>query len=138
MKDIFKQIATNNGWTFRYAREDYENLYNGVDNNGVVMLLRPLQFNENFNEYGNVETINWSGSFTLSMSSNFDEISYEQRYENYIRPITTTAYEKFKQEMKCTADFSITSINAVEIINSGDFNLDGLFINFQIEQQINE
>lgn len=138
MKDKLKAIATANSWGFTYGRSDFYNLYDGVPDGSVLMFLDPLSSSDILGERGNTEAISWSGKFLLSMSSNIDEIDYEERYTKYIGPITAGAFKAFKAALRCERDYVIKSITSTEVINSGDFNVDGLAVSFIIEQQINE
>ncbi len=135
MKDIFQQICTANNIELVYGRDDFNNLYDDVDDGKVVMFLRPLQTSENFGEYGNTESIDWSGSFILCMDSNLDEIDYDTRYEKYIKPITQGAYKAFKSALVCLPTYSIQSLRTVEVINSFDINADGLAVEFLINEK---
>lgn len=134
MKSILKQFAEANDIKFIYARADFQNLYDGVHDNGVIMFLDPLQSSENLGPRGNTESVDWSGSFLLSVSSDIDSEDYETRYEQTIKPIVDGKYSDFKQFFKCRPEISIESLKTTEVINSLDFNVDGLSVNFVIRE----
>lgn len=138
MKDVLKAIAVANSWGFTYARSDFHNLYDAVPDGGVLMFLDPLTSSEILGARGNTEAIRWSGSFLLSMSSNIDELDYEERYTKYIGPVTAGAYKAFKAALKCERNYLVISLGTTEVINSQDFNVDGLAVSFIIEEQVNE
>ena len=138
MKDFIKQIAESNGWGFSYGREDFHNLYDGLDDDIPVIFLDPVKFRESFNERGRVDFVEYDIKMLVSVSSNFNECDYETRYDNYILPIAAGAYKTIKNAFKCSPDTFVKSSNATEVINSGDFNVDGLAITLVVKSYIND
>lgn len=139
MKDILKEICKAQKWGFTYGRDDFLNLYDGVDDRSkIIMFLDPLSFTDDLNVRSITESRNHQVKFLLSVSSDFDEPDYEVRYDKYIKPLVTPALELIKNTFKCSIDYTITSLSAVEVINSGDFNVDGLAVTSVIRQDVNE
>lgn len=134
MKDLIKNIAEANGWGFTYGRADFHNLYDGYDDGGIILFLDPLSSDEQIGERGNTEAVNWSGSLLLCMSSNLNEQDYETRYETYIGPLTSGAWDTLKMALRCEANYSLISARTTEVINSMDFNVDGLSVSFVIRE----
>lgn len=138
MKELLESVATSNNWGFSYGREDFHNLYKGLNVNTPLMFLDPIISDDDINERGRTESINWSGQFLISVSSKISEKDYETRYAKYIKPIAAPAVKLIKDFFKCQNDYSIIKWRATEVINSGDFNADGLAISFLIRQYVNE
>jgi hypothetical protein len=127
----FKQTAEDNNWVFIYARKDFQNLFNEIeDKEKIYLFLDPIQRSQEFDEYGSEETVNYSGTFMLLKSSDFDE-GYQERYEDDIRPLINAELGKLTKSLACT-DLTINSWNTTEIVNIFDYNLDGIVVKFTI------
>lgn len=135
MYDKLKSIAETNNWVFTYARKDYSNLYDeDIDVNIPHLFVDPIELDEIFDEYNNVESTNYNGSFMLLLSSDIDEEDYNSRYQKYIKPIINTSLQSIKDELQCE-EITIQSWRVVEVIDVFDFNLDGVLVTFSINEQ---
>lgn len=136
MKDFFEALAATNGWAFDYARADFHNLYDGVADDTVLLMLDPLTSNEALGERGDTQSINWQGTLLLCLNSSIDEIDYNERYKKYIQPLTAGAYQTLKAALKCSNTFTLISAQTTEIINTLDLNCDGLSVSFTIREDV--
>lgn len=131
MYNTLKNIATINNWIFTYARHDYQNLVNDVDNTDKIYLfLDPVQTSNEFDEYGDLQAISYSGSFLLLKSSEFDE-GYEERYISHIKPLIDSALKSITDSLSCTS-VGIQSWNTTEVINLFDMNMDGIVVKYTV------
>lgn len=133
MYEILEYIANYNNWFFQYARKDYHNLFDEIEQKNVPHLfLDPVQIIENFDEYNNVISTNYSGSFMLLLSSSIDEEDYNYRYQNYIKPTINESVKIIKEGIKCDGDLLINNWRITEVVNVFDYNFDGVLINYSI------
>jgi hypothetical protein len=138
MYDLIKNICTTNNWVFTYAKKDYSNLYEGdeqVGDDTPLVFLDPVQITETFDEFNNVEDIKYEGSLMIVLSSDIDEIDYDTRYQNYIKPIIDTTLSTLKNSIKCAGDYSINNWRTIEVINALDFNVDGVIVTYSINEE---
>ena len=127
MHDFLKNIAEENDWEFEYSRTDYQNLYNAVEDGKVYMFVDPITSDSKFSDAGN-ETLTYSGKLMLLMSSNVDE-DYKDKYEQYIKPLSTTNRKILVDSFACS-DYQLNTFKVTEIINLFDQNMDGLLITY--------
>ncbi|OCK42537.1 hypothetical protein BA195_10195 [Tenacibaculum soleae] len=134
MYEILKYIADYNNWIFEYARKDFHNLYNEAEQkNTPHLFVDPIQITEGFDEYNNVISTNYSGSFMLLLSSNIDEEDYNYRYQSYIKPIIEDSLKLIKEGIKCDGENLINNWRIIEVINAFDYNFDGVIITYSID-----
>lgn len=134
MYDKFKEIAEVNEWKFFYARRDFLNLEaDEGEEEKIHLMVDPIVIQNQFDEYGSPDSKLYSGHFMILMSSQFDDGSYEDRYNKYIKPLVEQAERELMEGFSCS-DFTLTFWQSVEIINAFDFNYDGLIINYQISK----
>jgi len=134
MKEYFEAIATANDWVFKYARKDYQNLYSEIEvKDKVHLFVDPARFTKVFERDG-VEpiAINYNGVFSMLISSSFDEISYEERYEKYIKPLIDEEIGKIENSLACSSGLTIKRWFGEEAINLFDYNLDGIIVSYEI------
>ena len=133
MYELLKNIALDNNFVFTYARKDYANLFDGAEQVGVPHLfVDPIQTETIFGEYGEVEGLNYTGSFMILLSSDIDDESYDYKYQNHIKPISESALKTIQSSIRCESDLSITNWRTVEVINVFDYSMDGLLITYQL------
>jgi hypothetical protein len=135
MYEILKNICTTNNWIFNYARRDFQNLYDGEEQVGdstPLVFLDPVQITENNDEYNVDESTTYEGSFMVLVSSDFDEIDYDTRYQEYIKPVIKSTLKDIKDGIICDGKLSIQTWRIIEIINAFDFNADGVVITYVI------
>ena len=133
MKEILKAIATANDWGFEYGREDFQNLYDvSESDNTIHLFLDPVGITKNRGDNQEVHSITYSGLFMLLKSSDVDEVSYEYRYENYIKPLIDTNITSIEDSLVCNSLANIDTWDITEIINVFDYNLDGVMIKYKI------
>lgn len=129
MYDILKNIAESNDWVFKYARQDFQNLYDEMENDLVHLFVDPITIDTVFSATGN-ETITYSGKLMLLVSSDIGD-DYETKYENTIKELIATSTSRITQRMICE-DATINKFQTVEVINLFDYNLDGVLVNYSI------
>lgn len=134
MKEIFEAIALANGWVFKYARKDFMNLFSEIEQKDVIhFFVDPAKFKFNMDEYGNAQTKTYRGFFMMLYSSDFDEGSYEVRYDKYIKPLIDEACGSISASIACEYAGTIDDWGeGEEIINEFDYNLDGVILNYKI------
>lgn len=130
MYDFFKDAAESNGWVFEYGRSDYQNLYNQEISGGTVHLfVDPIVIDSSFSDAGN-ESQTYSGKFMMLLSSDVDE-QYQDKYNDYIKPLINTSLQNFKDELVC-GEMTINKFQMMEVINLFDYNLDGVLVTYSI------
>lgn len=133
MYEILKQICADNDYPFTYARSDFQNLFDEVEEKGVPHLfLDPITVSDNFSDMGVVEVKNYTGSFLLVVSSDLDEESYQYRFDNYIKPIINQAMEVIQEGIRCADVVTFDRWQVTEVINVFDYNFDGVAVQFSI------
>lgn len=134
VKEKLKELALANGWRFKYARRDYQNLIDATQfisdemkdagNGETVLFLDPVvRKTENLG-------VRYTGNFMVLKSSNLDE-NYEDRTEINIDPIVNQVMTVMVQKLKCIYD--VDNWTSIEVINVFDFNADGLSVNFNLK-----
>jgi hypothetical protein len=129
MYEFLKDLASDNDWVFEYSRTDYQNLMNELQMEKVHLFVDPITIDSSFSESG-FETKSYSGKMMLLLSSDVDE-SYQDKYQDYIKPLLTTTLQTLKGSLVCT-DATFNKFQSTEVINLFDENLDGLLINYNI------
>ena len=133
MYEILKALAKSNGWIFEYGRTDFQNLSDASEKKNVShVFLDPVEIIKNRNDSQVVESITYSNSFMILYSSDIDEISYEERYQKYIKPIVLTEIGIVENELICEKKATIEQWKIVEVINMFDYNLDGILVTYII------
>lgn len=133
MKEILEQFATAQNWPFEYGREDYLNLFKKPEQIEVSHLfVEPITIEKNRNDSQQVESISYSGMFMLLYSSKFDKASYNDRYNDYIKPIINTQIEDLEQHLICEHEASLDQWKITEVINILDYNLDGVIVDYKV------
>lgn len=127
MYEFLKNIAEANSWGFEYARQDYQNLVNDIEENKTRFFVDPIITDSKFSDTGS-ETVTYSGKLMLMLSSDVDE-EYNDKYEQHIKPLFDGACATLKDAFSCS-DFQLNSWKTTEIINLFDQNLDGLLITY--------
>ena len=137
MYELLKEISETNNWFFTYARPDHQNLFDEdeINDNDLLVFLDPVKIDESFNDFGAVESIKYSGSFMLVVSSDYDEESYEYRYINYIKPILDNTLNVIKSSIRCESDLNINNWSTIEVINYLDFNSDGVIVKYVLSDE---
>jgi hypothetical protein len=133
MYEILKAIATAEGWPFDYGRTDFHNLFEASEQKEVSHLfLDPVKVRDVDNDSGVTEQKVYSGSFMILFSSDIDEKSYDDRYQNYIKPIVDGDLLTIKESLRCTYEANFDLWETIEVINVFDYNFDGVICNYQI------
>lgn len=134
MYEILKEIALANGWAFTYARKDFANLYDEIEvSDKPYIFLDPVVIEDAENDSDVLEATIHSGSFMLVMSSDLDDADYNDRYEDYIKPLLEGAARDLKDWIRCGSrniDFNLWK--KTEVINAFDYNFDGLIVSYNI------
>lgn len=132
MHDFFKNIAASNSWGFEYGRSDYQNLERDIEAGKIYLYVDPIITDSKFTDVGN-ETLSYSGKFMLLLSSDVDE-EYEDKYNDYIKPLLTDGLQIFKDEVACS-DYQITLFRVIEVINLFDQNFDGVLVSYNVTNE---
>src|SRR5690606_12151001 len=108
LRDVFENIATENNWKLVYARRDYQNLTDVTDM--IYSASKSLETGETFlfvdpiirrpNEFGTT----YSGNFMILTNSDLDDVSYEAKFEKYIRPLLYDLRVRFHTKLLCDYD----------------------------------
>ena len=134
MYNILKNIAETNNFEFIYARRDFQNLNRGdADLNKIFLFLDPIQKNDSFDEYSNLISTTYNGTFMLVKQSNFGD-DYQVRFEEIIRPLIEEKLNLITDSFGCT-DYSIESWNTTEIINLFSQNFDGVIVSYSMTHE---
>lgn len=137
MYDILKAIAASNDWPFIYARQDWQNLYDDIEKKNVsYVFLDPVERDKVRNDTNVVEAIIYSGRFMIVRSSDIDEESYDDRYQDYIKPILEADILTIEEALSCVYEVEFSQWKIIELINFLDYNLDGLIVNFNITEKV--
>lgn len=131
MEEILRNIAQVQGWSYLYGRSDFQNLFDS-DTQDVTMFVDPIEVEDEFNEAGVTEKTIHSGNFMLLFSSDIDEVDYDTRYQNYIKPLISSAMSEIKKALQCNNNVMIQRWKIVEVINMLDNNGDGIICTFQV------
>lgn len=131
MEEILRNIAQLQGWSYLYGRSDFQNLFDS-DTQEVSIFVDPVEIEEEFNEAGVTEKTIHSGNFMLLLSSDIDEIDYDTRYQNYIKPLISSAMGEIKKALQCNNNVMLQRWKIVEVINMLDNNGDGIICTFQV------
>jgi hypothetical protein len=136
VKEKLKEIALANGWRFKYARRDYQNLIDATafisdemrdaGNGETVLFLDPVV--RKSEDLG----MRYTGNFMVLKSSNLDE-GYEDRAEVNIDPLIQKVMVEMKNKLRCI--YSIDNWTSIEVINVFDFNADGLSVAFNLKAE---
>lgn len=137
MKDTFTTIANSNNWGMLYARRDFQNLFDEEpEEQKVYLFLDPIKRGKTFGDYNQVTSKTYTGSFMLVMSSNLDEIDYQTRFDKYIKPIINKAESIILEYIRCNTDIVINSYDSTEVINTLDYNTDGIVVSFSASEDV--
>lgn len=133
MYEFLKDLAAANGWPFDYGRSDYHNLFRGAEQKELThIFLDPVGTTDVDNDSGVVEKVIHSGLFFIVFSSDIDEKSYNDRYQDYIKPILDGDLKLIKNELGCNNNISINLWEKLEVINFLDYNFDGIICTYKI------
>jgi hypothetical protein len=133
MYDILKTICTAESFPFVYARRDFQNLYNEVEQKNVPHLfLDPVIIEDVVNDMNVIEGKIYSGDFMVLVSSDIDEESYDARYQNHIKPLIDSAVATIKETIRCGQEVTFNLWRTIEVINAFDYNFDGLIVSYNI------
>lgn len=133
MKHVIENIAEDNGWAVFYGRTDFHNLYDGEDDDKILIFLDPIAIDKTFdNVTERVDGLYYTAKMLISVSSNLDTADYQTRYDNHIKPLVDNAFKIITEHFECNFRYSITSYSILEVINSGDYNVDGIAVNMKV------
>lgn len=134
MYEILKAFALANDWGFFYGRHDFQNLEDLDETEAakIQLFLDPVEIEENENDTNVTESAIHSGRFMLLMSSDIDEQSYDDRYQDYIKPLIETQLKILKESIACGYEVTFNLWKTIEVINILDFNFDGIIVTFNI------
>lgn len=123
-----------NGWVFTYARKDYANLFDEEEQKDIPhIFLDPVETDENYDEYGNIESVNYKGTMMVLVSSDLDAEDYDEKYQNNIKPIIKNTLEIIRDGIRCDGENTISNWRVIEVINVFDYNFDGVIITYSVD-----
>lgn len=135
LKYSLEAIANHFHWKVVYARRDYQNLTDVTDfiystsqsyeTGETFMLIDPII------RHPHETGITYTGNLMILTNSDLDTESYEEKFENYIRPLLAIVLGRMKSNLLCNYDINLWRV--IEIINFFDFNADGVSINFELK-----
>lgn len=134
MKELIESFALSNNFQVDYGTAAFQNLHNS-ESQGIHLFIDPIKVQDNLDpDYGTTLSKTYSGSFLMVRPSNLSEL-YPFRYTNYIEPCKT-AYEAFKEFLRCEGSLTLNSLGYIEIVNSPSLSLscDGLLITYSVTQ----
>ena len=133
MYDILKSICATEDWVFTYARKDFQNLFNEIERVNIPhIFLDPVVIEDVVNDMGATEAKIYSGDFMIMVSSDIDCESYDQRFQDHIKPLIETSIESLKDSIRCGQNVSFNLWRTIEVINAFDYNFDGLIVSYNI------
>lgn len=133
MYEILKALAAANGWVFEYGRSDFQNLFEASEQKEVShIFLDPMEIRDIDNDSGVTEKKGYSGSFMILYSSDIDEQSYDDRYQDYIKPIIEGDLITIKDSLVCTYEAKVILWKITEVVNVFDYNFDGAICTFEV------
>lgn len=144
LKNVLEDVAALNGWVFSYGNRNNHNLLNNeLEANKKYLLVDSPRRTPQINEYGGINGKVYRGMLMILEQSNFDAVYDTQRendkedgrYEKHIKPIIETDVIKLIDAITCDTDLSITNFEIIEAINVLDANLDGVIINYVIDER---
>lgn len=134
MYEILKAIAAamDPVWGFFYAKHDYRNLFTEVEiKDRIQIFLDPVEIEDVYNDMNVIEAQIHTGLFMILLSSDIDEVSYDDRYQKYIKPLIATKTKELKEAIRCgNYQLKFNTWKTVEVINMLDYNLDGLIVTY--------
>jgi len=129
-----KIISETNDFEFIYARRDFQNLNRGnADLDKIFLFLDPIKSNNQFDEYSNLLSTSYNGTFMLVKQSKFAD-DYQHKFEEIIRPLLEQKLKIITDSLACT-DLVIDSWNTTEIINLFNQNFDGVIVSYSITHE---
>ena len=136
MYTLLKDTSTARSFEFMYARRDFQNLLDSLPTGQTHLILDPVEITENFTEYNEVDTKQYTGQFMILVSSDIDKETYEQRYIDEIQPLLVGALALIKDDLKCNGSIQIENWRTIELINMFDYNVDGISVTYTVLQNV--
>lgn len=142
--DDIKTIVQANSWIFLYGDKATQNLMDGEISTDTNLFLFPVESTGTLTEMNKPEVTNWNISMIICRKSDMDagsqaENGTDQYYEKWlanIKPLYAEIMDEFLTSFACLSQYTITSQNTSEIINSMDWNVDGLLVRLTIREDM--
>lgn len=142
--DDIKSIIDTNGWEFLYGDKATQNLMNGEISSTPNFFLLPVEKAGQLNDYNKPTFDTWTISFLLCKKSDLDggtsaeegKDYYYEKWLNNIKPFYRQLVDEFISSFVCLEQYTITTTKTVEIINSMDWNVDGLFVTLTVKEDL--
>lgn len=135
MYELLKLISENKDWVFQYGRRDFANLYDEMPNGKIHIFLDPVRLENNFDDFDALDNIEYTGTFMLVVSSEFNQ-DYITKYVDNIKPLIDGAGKELLDTIACDPDYSISQWSALEVINILDYGFDGLLITYNVSKDV--
>lgn len=141
MRDLFLQMCTALGIRFEYAKQDFQNLHELLNNGDTCIFLDPPNITPRFTET-DVKVANiYTGSFMLLRYSHIEELYDSQevgtgRYQRYLSPLATFLDGDIYNYLVTCGMGLLVSWNYDEIVNVFDANMDGYIVNYTITEDL--
>lgn len=133
MYDFLKDLSETSDWNFVYGRSDFQNLDDAErDEVKLHLFLDPVKIRKKRNDQNEIESRTFSGTFMMLYSSSIDELTYEERYKEYIKPIIEGRIDEIEENLTCEHEVKFEEWVSDEIINVFDYNLDGIIVTYKI------
>lgn len=138
MVELFRTIATGQGWHFSYGRRDFNNL-EGEQGQMNYFFLDPIRETTNYQNGFKVST-DYEGRFMLLSPARLDQNYDAQRGQDKsvgkwlqnIKPKKSLIETHVRIPVSCEKDYEITAWAETEVINVMDLNGDGVLVAFKV------
>ena len=138
---LIKDICTTNEWEFSYGSGEWLNLKDSksefrkpFEDRRIHALLYTVSSNISFNDFGGESGTSYNCILLLGVSSDFNSRDYNKKYEENIKPLLESKLSILKDGLN-SCDYKLSgSMSVKEFSNLMDNNLDGLNLEFTIEE----
>lgn len=144
MVDFLKDISKKLNYHFCYGKMHWQNLGDFPLQYDMLWEERKKYFHlifvnrtNQFNDFNAIDTINFEGTFILSVRSKITDQDYEFKHEHNIKGLQLEIESILKNITACSS-MQITRWKETEVEDMFDANLDGLKIDFTIKENITD
>lgn len=134
-----KAIAADNGWTFTYGPEAWQNLKDHPLDDKVEFADRKKHLkllwkdrSHKVDKYGTTYGYTFTGEMLLLVRSKISDSSYNYKYETHIKNLEVLS-EVLKDSFSICEPFVVRNWVEIEVTDLFDNNLDGFKIKFTID-----
>lgn len=142
--DAIKKVATDNNWTFSYGSQPWQNLADHrkdlkrtIKERQIHCMLYNCDPTFVYGKHGgkiDSETT-YSGYLIIGVVSDFNDPSYNHKWENNIKPLLENQVETFLSSISGCGYILKGSQSIKEVSNLMDNNFDGLSIQYTLKKR---